>query len=91
MQVPYRICTEIQATGHIRRYPKGYRSNTAEIMRAEECRNNRGRVMPRSRTYAGKHTAKYKRVTVCGIFEGEEQLNDIRQAPVEFGFANEQG
>ena len=33
--------------------------------------------MPRPYTYVGKHTAQNERCGIYGIFEGEEQSNDI--------------
>ena len=51
---------------------KKYWANTAKIMRAKRCANNRSRSMPRPYTYAGEYPTAHKYSTVYGISQGKK-------------------
>ena len=77
MQVPYSNCSKIQKENNIQSIPKGLARNYKNTLQIQRCRNNRRAFNARSYTYAGKHSAKDKRVEFYGVLKREKQLDDI--------------
>lgn len=46
-------------------------------MQEERCRDNRGRGMPRSHTYAGKDPTEYECFEFCRVLERKKYAYDI--------------
>ena len=76
----YCICTEVPQERNLWTAEKRHRRNTADIVQAKECGNTGGRGVCRPHTYAGEYSTVPECSTVHGISQGEEQLNDFRQA-----------
>ena len=79
LQVSHRICAEVQKKGLLRRKAIRDMRNIATIMPMERSRNNRGRSMPGSHTYAGIDPAQNERFGIYGIFERKKCVIDISE------------
>ena len=78
MQVPYSNCSKIQEKNNIQSISKGFARHNKNTLQIQRCRNNRRAFNARSYTYAGKHTAKDKRVEFYGVLKRKKCTNDIR-------------
>ena len=54
--------------------------NTTEAVRTETCGDNGSKCVFRPYTHVGMYTTELKCSTVHGIFEREEQSDELRQA-----------
>ena len=80
VQIPYSIYTEIQKKSNIRTVQGKHRKDTAAAVQLQRSGNHRRTSDERPYPHAGQHTAKIQSVAIHGIPEGQEQLDDIRQA-----------
>ena len=77
LQVPYRICAEISETDRVWNDQSEHRSNTADIVRAEEHGDPGSGSLCGSYPHAGEHPPDFERITICGVPEGEKLPDDI--------------
>ena len=77
LQVSHSVCPEIPPSGDIREAESGYRTNTEEVVRREESRDNRSECVSGSHTYACEDPAEYKCGTIHGISEREKHVDDL--------------
>ena len=77
LQVPYRICPAISTTNRVWEDQNEHRSNTADIVRAEESGDFRSGSMPRPHSHVGEHPPELERVPIYGIPEREKLPDDI--------------
>jgi hypothetical protein len=69
LQIPYRVCAEVQ----IWEVESRYWEDTEGAVQLEAGEHNRSRNVPRSRTYASGNTAEDERIQV-GFLKGKSTL-----------------
>lgn len=77
LQVSYRVCTKISQESIFRRKANGNTRDISKTMPMEGSGSDRRRDMSRPYPYVGKHTTQNERCGIYGIFERQEQSNDI--------------
>lgn len=77
MSISHRIRTKISEDGDIWPNKTGHRGDIEETVPAEGYRNNRSESVPGPYPYADKHPAQVQCIADNGVFEREEQSDDI--------------
>ena len=77
LKVPHRVCAEIPKEGILWGKESRDPRDTAAVMPMERSRNHRRRSVSGSYPSAAKYSTEDKCKQFHGIFEGEEQPDDI--------------
>ena len=81
LQISHCVCTKVSQESILQTKARGGGENTADAVRMKESGNYRGRGVSGSCAYACGNPAQDKRIKLHGIFEGEEQPDDLRKIP----------
>ena len=77
MQVSYRICTKISASGNLQRYKGRCGPDIGNVVQKKRNRDHRSGMLPGPYPHASQNPAKIFRVGNSGVFEREEFPHDI--------------
>ena len=81
LQISHCVCTKVSQESILQAKARRGGKNTADAVRMEESGDYRGRGVSGPYAYACGNPAQDKRIKLHGIFEGEEQPDDLRKIP----------
>ena len=79
MSIPCSICTEISENSNLRPDQKGYRSDTAAVVRTKRYWNHWSRGLPWPYPYADNFSTEVQHFLRHGISQGKEQSHNFWQ------------